>query len=339
MPVLHAQHTGELVERANALLGSLPEEQVEQCTYSFDDTLRLHWTNLPVGLAERPGIRYGDLSDNSRILLHRLLTNMLSSQGYLKATSIMNLDDILNVVIQAALDRGEITEEQYQNMRDFNWSYNSYYLSFWGKPGMVDPWGLKFEGHHISINLSVHGDEFAMTPLFLGTDPAEVPYTKYAGLRVLSKEEDYGFRLINSLTPEQKAKATLSQEVPKDIITNPKGPKRIDDYYGIRAGELGEVQQEYLKFLIREYVFNLEQPKADMEYRKILNAGIENIYFAWIGSYESHNPHYYIINGPTFMIEYDNAMSHGNHIHTIWREKGNDFGEDLLRQHYLEEKH
>ncbi len=193
------------------------------------------------------------------------------------------------------------------------------------------------EGHHLSINLTVEKEKFAVTPMFLGTDPAKVPSTNYAGWRVLSKEEDYAFLLLHSFTDAQKAKATVSREVPKDIITNPSGSQRITGYQGIQAKSFNENQKVILKFLLDEFLHNLEHEKAHQEYKKIIDAGMDKIYFAWIGSYEKDKPYYYIIHGPTFLIELDNANA--NHIHAIWREKGNDFGEDLLKGHYAEHKH
>ncbi len=338
---LSAQTVDEIYSQTVDFMNTLSPEQLQATSYPMDDTLRKKWTNLPVGLATRPGIRYGDLSAESRIEFHHVLITLLSSQGYLKTTSIMQLDDILNEVYTAAYKEKNIDKELYQELMDLDWGYGNYYISIWGKPEPMGNWGLSFSGHHISLNLTVSGNDFSMAPLFLGTDPAEVHSTQYAGLRVLSKEEDYGFRLINSLTEEQKSIATLSMEVPGDIITNPTNKNRLVDYSGIKADQLTKEQKKLLKMLIMEYVNNLEHEKAHAYADKIYNAGIDNIYFAWIGSFEPQKPHYYMINGPDFMIEYDNVgfQNNGNHIHSIWREKGNDFGEDLLKSHYERDEH
>ncbi len=336
------QTVDEIHSHTVDFMNTLSPDQLQEATYPMDDTLRTKWTNLPVGLAPRPGIRYGDLSTQSRIKFHHILTTLFSSQGYLKTTSIMQLDDILNELYTEKYKNKEIDKELYQELMDLDWAYGNYYISIWGKPEKNGTWGLKFGGHHISLNLTVSGNNFSMTPLFLGTDPAEVHSTQYAGLRVLSKEEDYGFRLINSLSDEQKSIATLSVEVPGDIITNPSNKSRLIDYSGIKANQLNEDQKKLLKMLIMEYINNLEHEKAHAYAHKIDNSGIDNIYFAWIGSYEPLKPHYYVINGPDFLIEYDNvgfSDDPGNHIHSIWREKGNDFGEDVLKSHYEQHKH
>lgn len=330
-----------ILDMTNQFLSTLSQEEIELASFDFEDSLRTDWTNLPIGLQQRNGIRYGHLTEESKISFHHLLTTLFSSQGYLKTISIMTLDDVLNEFYKEAYERKLITAEIYQEIRALNWDYGNYFIAIWGKPDLKEPWGLKFEGHHISINLSIVGDKFSLTPLFLGTDPAEVSMTKYAGLRVLSKEEDYGLELINALSKEQKSIATLSQDVPMDIITNPSNEQRITTYQGIKGVDLTTEQKGILKKLILEYINNLEQEKANEYLTKIEESGIDEIYFAWIGSYEIRKPNYYIINCPDFIIEYDNVgfNNDGNHIHSIWREKDNDFGEDILRTHYLKHKH
>ncbi len=336
-----AQSGSPLTESANRFLATLSADELGKTQYAFTDSLRYKWTNLPVGMVPRPGIAYGSLSDRSRMAFHRVLSAMLSSQGYLKTTSIMQLDDILNTLYQQAFEKGEIDQKTLTMMQGLKWSHGNYYISVWGKPQPNQPWGLNFGGHHMALSLTSDGQNIAMSPFFVGTDPSEVKSAKYAGLRVLSKEEDYGFMLINALTDKQKDVAMLKQDVPKDIITSPQGSQRITNYYGIAAGQFDEGQKELLKLLIQEYTHNFEHGKAHQLFEKIMKSGIDKVYFAWVGSLENNKPHYYIINGPDFLIEYDNVgfQNDGNHIHAILREKGQDFGEDLLKRHYLEAKH
>ena len=322
-------------------LNTLNADELKKTSYFFEDSIRQKWTNLPVGLVPRPGIRYGALSDQSRMAFHRVLSALLSSQGYLKLTSIMQLDDILNVLYQEAYDQGKINKESYTQIQNLKWDHGNYYISVWGQPQDKEPWGLSLGGHHIALSCTVKGNKISLSPLFIGTDPAEVKSSKYAGWRVLSKEEDYGFMLVNMLTEAQKSKAILHQEVPGDIITNPNSSQRISEYYGIAAKEFNEAQRSLLEILIQEYIHNFEHAFAHDIYSRILKTGLDKIHFAWVGSLENNKPHYYIIHGPDFLIEYDNmGFQHdGNHIHAILREKGNDFGEDILKKHYLESKH
>jgi hypothetical protein len=306
----------------------------------FNDTARTKWNNLPVGLRARAGISIGNMTEEQRRLLHRILSASLSSQGYLKATSIMHLDNLLNWLYDTLYYKKQISDADYKMVRDLNWSHRNYFLAFFGQPS-DSSWAYKLEGHHLSINFTFVGNKLSVTPMFVGTDPAEYEISEYAGWRVLGQEEDLGFKLINHLSPALRKKATMSQEVPADIITAAESGKRLVDYWGIRGSEMNAEEQALLKYIIREFVFNLEYEKAQIEYDKILKAGIDKIYFGWIGAYEPHHPHYYIVNGPTFLIEYDNRgfQNNGNHIHAIWREKGNEYADDVLKKHYMTEKH
>lgn len=342
--LFHFQSIGQpptAVSAVNKFLQTLSPDELKQTQFSFDDSLRHKWTNLPVGMVPRPGIQYGSLSDAGRLAFHRVLTALLSSQGYLKTTSIMQLDDILNTLYQAAFDEKKINAETLKMVQDLKWAYGNYYISVWGQPQDKSPWGLSFGGHHIAISFTSDGNQVSVSPYFIGTDPSEVKFGKYSGLRILSKEEDYGFMLVNMLTEKQKETAILKQAVPKDIITNPTSSQRITSYYGIPVKSFTESQKNMLQLLIQEYTHNFEHIKAHQLIQKILKTGLDKIYFGWVGSLKNNEPHYYIINGPDFLIEYDNVgfQDDGNHIHAILREKGNDFGEDILKQHYLESKH
>jgi hypothetical protein len=335
------QNRISITKAAKTFLGSLSVDEVKKTQFQFEDSLRLKWTNLPVGLVPRPGIQYGSLSDDSRLAFHELLSTILSSQGYLKLTSIMQLDDILNVLYQSYFDQGKIPANVLKQIQGLKWDHGNYYISLWGEPDEKNLWGLNFGGHHIALSLTVSGNAVSFSPLFIGTDPAQVKSGKYAGWRILSKEEDYGFLLLDFLTKEQKTKAILSRKIPEDIITNPKSIQRIDDYYGLPAKELTGDQKAVLKMLIEEYVHNFDHVLAHQLYDKILKTGLDKIYFAWIGNEERNRPHYYVINGPDFLIEYDNVgfQNDGNHIHAILRTKGNDFGNDMLKEHYLKSDH
>ncbi|GAB3226952.1 DUF3500 domain-containing protein [Algoriphagus aestuariicola] len=340
-PALHAQSIDQMRAKTLIFLESLEEAQKNQILFAMEDSTRTQWTNLPLGLAARSGVRYGDLSEGSKIAFHQVLSAMLSSQGYLKTFSIMQVDDILHELFEIQFNRGQINENAIKMIRGLNWDYGNYYVAIAGSPEDDGEWGLKFEGHHISINLTGAGGQFTMTPFFLGSDPAVVEDTQYAGLRPLSKEEDYGFWLINALDEGQKAKATLEGKVPTDIITSPDRPQWIEEFQGIKGAELNEGQQKILHYLIEEYIGNLHPAKAEEYLAKLHARGMNEVYFAWIGSYEPMKPHYYVIHSPDFLIEYDNVgfLDNANHIHSIWREKGNNFGEDILKKHRLEHNH
>jgi hypothetical protein len=327
----------EIRKSAATFLDSLQPLQKKMALLAFSDTARLKWNNLPVGLRARSGISMGNLSDEQRKLVHRMLSASLSSQGYLKATSIMHLDNLLNIYMDTLYQRKQMPDQQYQMMRDLQWSHRNFYIALFGNPHTDTDWGYKIEGHHLSLNFTFHDGQLSVTPMFVGTDPAEYPILEYAGWRVLSKEEDFGLQFIQALSPAQQQKATMSTEVPGDIITAAESGKRLIDYWGVKGADLTKAQQEILQAIVREFVCNLAYEKAQAEYDKILKAGIQNIYFGWIGAYEEKKPHYYVLNGPTFLIEFDNnggPRRVANHIHAIWREKGNEYGEDVLKKHY-----
>lgn len=338
-----AQTTNELVHSCISFIETLEEEEKNSILYKAKDSLRVQWSNLPIGLQDRPGVKIGDLKISSQIKLHELLLTFLSSQGYLKAIGIMQLDDIVNnVIIKEALNRQVIDSSRIPGIKALKWGYDNYFISIWNNPSMTEPWGIKFEGHHLSLNITIAGDDISYTPMFIGVSPATVPFTKYAGIRILGKEEDYGFKLLNNMSEEQKRITIISENIPKNRIPNPNFERQIDKYQGINVSDLTSYQKVLLKILIEEYLKNLEKEYANLIMGKIEASGIDNIYFAWMGSQEKNNPHYYIVNGPDFIIEYDNVGgigSEGNHIHAIFREKNNDFGIDILKNHYLHHKH
>ncbi len=334
------KYIAEVKQAAVALYNTFDQLQRRSASLAFTDTARLKWNNLPVGLRARAGTGIGNMTIEQRKLVHRVLSASLSSQGYLKATSIMHLDDLLNRYFDSLYYKKEIDDTTYRMMQSLQWSHRNFFFAFFGAP-TDNTWGYKLEGHHLSVNFTFVNGTLSVTPFFIGTDPAEYPNTEYAGWRVLGEEEDLGIKLIHLLSPAQQKKATMSSAVPGDIITGAESGKRLVDNWGITAAELNEEQRSVLQYIVREYVFNMEYEKATAEYNKIIKAGIGKIYFGWIGSYDESKPHYFILNGPGFLIEFDNNGFEGraNHIHTIWREKGNEYGEDVLRNHYLSEKH
>lgn len=333
-------YPSEIRQYADSLYRSFGKMQQISGQLSFRDTARVKWNNLPVGLRARAGINIGSMNNDQRRLVHRILSAALSSQGYLKATGVMHLDNLINGFYDSLYQQKQLTDTLYTFVRSLQWSHRNYYFAFFGNP--QDPeWGFKLEGHHLSVNFTFVKDQISVTPFFIGTDPAEFMISEYAGWRVLGQEEDLGIRFINMLPADLRKKATQSGEAPSDIITAAESGKRLIDYWGIKAKELTASQKEVLLMMIREFVFNMEYGKAVAAYDKILKGGIDNIWFGWIGPYEEKKQHYYLINGPTFLIEFDNSggpRQGANHIHAIWREKGNEYGEDVLRQHFLKEK-
>ena len=308
---------------AKQFLAALGPEQRAKASFSFDDEQRLDWHFIP---RPRKGLPLKELDAKQRQLAQDFLKTGLSQRGYLKATAIMDLETILR----------EIEGGRGQNVRD----PELYYFSVFGEPAAKGRWGWRVEGHHLSLNFTVvNGTMVATTPAFMGTNPAEVREGPRRGLRVLKAEEDLARDLLGSLDEAQRKAAIFEATAPKDIITM--NAKQVDPLApaGIAAGRLNARQQELLKKLIEEYIGNMPGDLAAERTEKLRRAGFEKIHFAWAGSTERNQPHYYRLQGPTFLVEYDNTQNNANHIHAAWRDFAGDFGRDLLREHYRAAPH
>lgn len=316
-----------LAEAANNFLASLRPEVRSKYEFAFDDAYRKDWSNLPHFIHARKGIKMGDLNPQERAAAHRLIQTMMSSQGYYKAEVIMGIvDEFLGSVSESAHD---------------HYGSEFYFLDVFGKPGGDDPWGVKLDGHHLALNVAVIDHKVSMTPLHLGADPAVIPSGRHAGWALLAGETRKGFELRNALSPEHAKQAVLSDNVPADIFTLPGRDRELQTPAGLSG--LQGTQRDLLEALIEEYLGNL-RPDVAREYRaSIQSAGFEKVHFAWMGPAEPGKAVYYRVHGPTVLIEYDNVFPPGgrgpndpNHIHTVLRSPGNDFGDDWLRRHRLE---
>jgi hypothetical protein len=207
-----------------------------------------------------------------------------------------------------------------------------YFVSIFGTPSMSGVWGWGVEGHHLSINFTIRdGQLFRATPSFFGSNPGEVRQGPRAGLRVLGAEEDLGRKLVTSLNDEQWKKALVNVTAPKEMLTEAK--RHVDPLKpeGISDAELTPAQKEDLDKVIHEFLFRIRPDIAKERWDQIKKEG--SIHFAWAGEREKGKPHYYRVQGPTFLLEYDNTQNDANHIHTVWREFHGDFGQDLLAEH------
>jgi hypothetical protein len=215
-----------------------------------------------------------------------------------------------------------------------------YYFTIFGQPGSKEPWGWRVEGHHVSLNFTiVDGKGVAATPAFLGANPATIKEGPRAGLRILGEEEDMGRRLIKSLNDQQREEAIFAKEAPKDIITGNARKAMIDRPVGVSYDKLDETQKRMLVELVGNYADRHRPDIAAEDLKRINTAGWDKVKFAWAGGLDPGQKHYYRVQGPTFLIEYDNTQNNANHIHTVWRDLERDFGEDLLLEHYQHNKH
>ena len=313
----------EMAAAANKFLDALTPEQRSKATFELRSNERTNWHFIP---KVRQGLTLKNMTPEQRTLAHALLRSGLSTHGYQKATNIISLEAVLK----------EIEGADGRMVRDGE----LYYFSIFGKPDPKGTWGWRVEGHHFSQNFTiVKGELFSGTPSFMGTNPAEVQKGPRKGLRILADDEDLGRALVKALNEEQRKTAIFDAKAPSDIITGPR-PKVLPlETTGIAASKLTGDQAAQLKKLVEAYVTRLRGDLAKTDLEKIEKSGWGKLYFAWAGGVEKGEPHYYRVQGPTFLIEYDNTQNNANHIHAVWRDFDNDFGEDLLRKHYAETPH
>ena len=210
-----------------------------------------------------------------------------------------------------------------------------YYVSLFGEPSHDSPWGWRLEGHHLSVNfLIVKSQGIAVTPNFFGANPAHVFKGPRAGLRVLSDEEDMARRLLTSLDQPRRNRAIINEEAPSDIVTRWEPRVKMNDPVGLAVSEMTKDQEMLLMKLVTTYANRVPKEMAEIHLNRIEKEGRRYIHFAWAGSAEGGKPHYYRLHGPSLLIEYDNTQDKANHIHSVWRDLKNDWGEDLLREHY-----
>lgn len=309
-----------IATNAAAFVASLDPAQRERAAMPFAAEARTAWGFVP---NEYPGLALADMNLEQRRAAHELLRGTLSTQGYLKATAIFGLD----AVLRALEDRPGRPALQRDPER--------YWFQVFGDPAGKEPWGWRVQGHHVSLHFTTVDGVVAHTPFFLGANPAEVRAGAARGLRVLGAEEDLGRRLWTSLDEGQRKLALLDVKAPSDVIL---GPNRNADFLGTPKGvpvsALNDEQRAILATLLDEYLGNLRKELAERALRELEKAGYEAIRFAWAGSAEPGQGHYYRLHGPTFVVEYDNTQNDANHVHTVWRDLRHDFGADLLRQHH-----
>jgi hypothetical protein len=305
-----------MTEAANRFLASLTAEQRAKATFQFEDAERVNWFFVPI---ERKGLPLREMGAFQRHLASSLLSAGLSQAGYMKAVTIMSLEDVLRMMEK---DSGERRNPE------------KYYFSIFGTPSDSGTWGYRVEGHHLSQNYTVVNGRVVDAPSFFGSNPAEVREGPRAGLRVLAAEEDLGRDLIAGLTAEQRKTAIVDAKAPTDILTsNGRQAALKGQASGISASHMTPAQLAKLGALLDEYANNMPEQIAQARQEQIRKAG-KNIFFAWAGGLKRGEGHYYRIQAPAFLIEYDNTQNGNNHIHAVWRDFTGDFGGDLLKEHY-----
>jgi hypothetical protein len=349
---------------ATRFLEALDAEQRKLATFPLESDEYLRWNFIPTEAFPRNGLMLRAMNETQRKLAHDLLRSGLSVRGYETYAAIIALEDILRVVEGAraggaragggapggaapagaapggAPPAGAAPGGAAQGggrgggRGGFERDPSKYFFTVFGQPSATGNWGWRVEGHHISLHFLVSkGAIVASTPSFAGSNPAEVRDGAEKGKRVLASLEDPGRALVIALDDKQRTTAIINATAPNEILTNntldikPLAPE------GLKASAMTPAQRDLLNKVIDAYAGLMAPDVAAQRMAKIKAAGLENIAFAWAGPTERGALHYYRVQGPTFLIEFDNTQNQGNHVHSIWRDFNGDFGRDLLREH------
>jgi hypothetical protein len=305
-----------MTETATRFLVALSPEQKAKATFRFDDDERMNWHFIP---KERKGLPLREMNPVQRHLSGALLASGLSQTGYIKAVTIMSLEEVLRIIEN---DGGERRNPE------------KYYFSIFGTPSDSGTWGWRIEGHHLSQNYTVTNGQVVNGPSFFGSNPAEVRQGPRKGLRVLAAEDDMGFELLGTLDDPLRKVAMVDAKAYSDILSAASRKAALAGQpSGLSAASMNRKQFDALRALAELYARNLPDELARRRLEQIDRAG-RNAHFAWAGGTSPGDPHYYRIQTPSFLIELDDTQDHANHIHSVWRDLRDDFGGDLLKAHY-----
>jgi hypothetical protein len=280
----------------------------------------------------------GEMNEPQRRAVHALLKTGLSRRGYMTASELMELETILGAIETA--ERQGAGKPQPAGRTPMVRDPLRYFVSIFGTPSASETWGWRVEGHHLSLQFTVvKGSLVAATPTFFGANPAEVKDGPRKGFRLLANVEDAARALVESLDAGQRAVAVIAPEAPNDILTMANVDITPLEANGIAASALNEKQRGLLTGLLDVYAGFMAEDLAAERLARVKAAGLDRIVFAWAGPTARGQKHYYRVQGPTFLIEYDNTQNNGNHIHSVWRDFNGDFGRDLLREHLRSAAH
>lgn len=335
---------------AMGLFDALDGDQRGRVLSPHTDPGRRHWNFLPE--SGRHGLAMGELDRHQEVLAHRLIAESMSVPAYARVVQVMSNEHVLR----------ELQEPLFGHVALPFRDARGYYLSFFGQPQPDTTWGWRLVGHHLSLNVTVvDGDLVSATPFLLGAEPG-----RFGPFRILGEEEDAGFALLDALDDSQRRTVIIHHRPPADFVTRTVervGEVEYPDYHGVgrrdamindvdrealayfrahprgvRVGDLGGEQRERFDALLDCFVHRARPGLVGFEMDRIARAGgVDELHFAWAGGTTIEQPHYFRIQGPVTLVEFDNAEDNANHVHSVWRDPVNDFGADLLVEHYLQQ--
>lgn len=343
-PAAQQRIKDEMTDAATALLSMLSAEQRQKITYPFEDAERFNWHYVP---RERKGLPLKQMTPDQRKAAMALLKTGVSQQGYDKATSIIDMENVLRVIDNRP------PNDTYRDPENYS-------FTVFGDPSTKNPWSWRIEGHHLSLQfLSMTGQVLAQTPTFFGSNPGLLEYDPnmadkrmsdprvkdlpQKGRQILKKETEQAFALLKTLSADQRKKAVIAPVAYPEIITTNTRTASIEKMDGLMLSEMNADQRKLFMDLLQIYMANYRVTLAKQQMAKLEKSSLDSLRFAWAGDLTPElgegKGWYYRIHGPTILIEYDNTQTNANHIHTVVRDLTNDWGEDLLREHYKNNPH
>ncbi len=322
--------TRPLLDAAEAFLASLSDAQRARVHFALDSDAWRRWSNIHPFLM-RHGVSLDEMSPAPRDRALALLRESLSAGGFQTARDVMRLNEYVRLFTGSDVEYGE-------------WVY---WLSVMGTPSPDQPWGWQIDGHHLILNCFVLGDQIVMTPMFMGSEPVAAEDGPYAGTRVFAAEERQGLTLVRSLTPEQRDRTILARELPGEVFTAAFRDNFEMTYEGIRYGDLSTAQQRLLLDVLETYAGRIRPGHSGARLDEV-KRHLADTRFAWMGGFDEESAFYYRLHSPVVLIEFDhqrgivfdNDAPSRHHIHTVIRTpNGNDYGQDLLRQHHARFDH
>ncbi|MES2795738.1 MAG: DUF3500 domain-containing protein [Bacteroidota bacterium] len=299
---------------AKAFIESLSNEQKAKALFAFEAPNRTQWSNLPMEQVTREGLWMNDIKDNQKIHVHNLLQSVLSENGYLKVMFIMQYDEDIK---QRLTNANSPIAQRY--------GHEKYWVSIFGDPAEGKIWGWKFEGHHISLNLTYSANGVTCSPMFTGINPALTSAGPFAGRYIMKTENEVGKDLFNSLTASQQSTATLGTH---PTNADPMAQTGLEPFFkeskGVLFTEMTKKQQDMVFELMNSWVENLNAELANDKMNAMLR-NVNNIRFAWMGTNDTSKLHYYRIYAPNFSFEMTNRDGAIQHLHSLWRFLDEDF--------------
>ncbi|NRB73565.1 MAG: DUF3500 domain-containing protein [Verrucomicrobiales bacterium] len=316
---------------AEAFISSLTEEQKKKTLFPVDDDEWRKWANQHHYV--RQGVSFEEMNDDQRELAFALMQSGLSARGFQNARDIMKLNGTLAELKNTWDGYGE-------------WLYH---ITIMGEPSLTEPWGWQFDGHHAAINYFILGDQVVMSPVFIGSEPVRATSGKHKGTVIMQEEQDRGLAFMKSLSTDEQASALIAtQKEGTNAVAEAFKDNLITDSVGIKADKFSDETKARLLDLIAVWINHQKEGHAKVRLSEIASH-IDDTYFAWIGETSDDSVFYYRIQSPVIFIEFDHQRPIGlertgiptrDHIHAVIRTpNGNDYGKDLLRQHFKDHHH